>query len=125
QSRTVDQDHTIRWDGVIYRVDRKQIAAGMRGARVPLELRLDGSMWMHWRKRIVALERCQAKPGEPLPKPVSKHRAAQERSAQEKALARQRFLEGRRKWQEGYSRLPDRPLWQAMRDSPPRAGELL
>jgi hypothetical protein len=51
QSRTVGQDHTVRWQGVIYRIERKQIQAAMRGARVQLERRLDGSTWMHWRKR--------------------------------------------------------------------------
>jgi hypothetical protein len=39
RSRTLDQDHTIRWEGVIYRVHRKQIASGMRGARVQVERR--------------------------------------------------------------------------------------
>jgi hypothetical protein len=37
QSRTVGQDHTVRWEGVIYQVDRKQITAAMRGARAQLE----------------------------------------------------------------------------------------
>lgn len=124
RSRTVDQDHTIRWDGVIYRVDRKQIATGMRGARVQVERRLDGSLWMHWRKQTVALEACEATPSAPRENPV-RHRAEPQKSAQEKALARQRFLEGRRKWREGHDRLADRPIWQAMRDSTPRAGGLL
>src|SRR5437870_2782818 len=42
ESRTVGQDHTVRWHGTIYRVERKQIKAAMRGARVQLERRLDG-----------------------------------------------------------------------------------
>src|SRR5450432_4054700 len=56
QSRTVGQDHTVRWQGVTCRIERKQIRGAMRGARVQLERRLDGSTWMHWRK----LELCPA-----------------------------------------------------------------
>ena len=37
ESRTVAGDYTVRWAGAIYRVQREQIARGMRGARVQLE----------------------------------------------------------------------------------------
>jgi hypothetical protein len=73
ESRTVSQDHTVRWHGVIYRVEREQIAAVMRGARVQLERRLDGSTWMHWRKRMLALEACEARPCVPVGGPL-RHR---------------------------------------------------
>src|SRR5262249_4233776 len=62
ESRTVSADYTVRWEGVIYRVKREQIAGGMRGARVQLERRLNGSRWMHWRNRILALEACESRP---------------------------------------------------------------
>jgi transposase-like protein len=62
ESRTVSPDYTVRWDGAIYRVEREQITRGMRGARVLLERRLDGSRWMCWRNRIVPLEHCEARP---------------------------------------------------------------
>ena len=32
ESRTVSQDHTVRWHGAVYRVERKQIKAALRGA---------------------------------------------------------------------------------------------
>jgi hypothetical protein len=123
QSRTVGQDHTVRWEGVIYQVDRKQITAAMRGARVQLERRLDGSRWMHWRNRMVAMERCQASPRVRIERPV-KRPATAVRSAQEKARARQRILDTRRRLGESYAQLPNRPIWQAMKDFPLRAGGL-
>ena len=123
QSRTVGQDHTVRWQGVIYRIERKQIQAAMRGARVPLERRLDGSTWMHWRNRMVVLERCEASPRVLSERPV-KRRATAVRSAQEKARARQRLLDNRRRLAQSYAQLPHRPIWQFMRDPPLRAGEL-
>jgi hypothetical protein len=118
QSRTVGQDHTVRWQGVIYRIERKQIQAAMRGARVQLERRLDGSPWMHWRKRVLALELCPAPSHRRVEPPVPRQRATAERSAEEKARARQRFLDARRRWRENYNHLPQRPLWQAIQDSP-------
>jgi hypothetical protein len=121
QSRTVGQDHTVRWQGVMYRIERQQIQAAMRGARVQLERRLDGSTWMHWRKRVLALEACPAPSQRRVELPVLKPRVTAVRSAEEKARARQRFLDGRRRWDENYSHLPHRPIWQAIRDSPPRA----
>lgn len=124
-SRTVSQDHTVSWDGVIYGIARQQAARGMRGARVQVERRLDGSMWMRWRNQMLRLERCQVKPIGTRQNSSLKHRATQERSPQEKALARQRFLEGRRNWQRAYERLADRPLWQAMRGPVPPTSGLL
>ena len=123
ESRTVGADYTVRWDSVIYRVKREQIAVGMRGARVPLERRLDGSRWMHWRSRILALEPCKTRP-EVIVEPRVKPRATPERSAEEKARAKHRILDARRRLSEAYAQLPNRPIWQAMKDSSLRAGEL-
>ena len=121
ESRMVSPDHTVRWEGVTYQVDRQQLAAGMRGARVRLERRLDGSMWMHWRNRIMALERCETRARVIGKRPVQPG-ATRERSAQEKARARQRILDNRRRLTEAYVQLPDRAIWQAMKDSCLRAG---
>jgi transposase-like protein len=123
ETRTVGQDHTLRWRGVIYQIPRQHIAAAMRGARVELQRRLDSSTWMRWRNRTVALEACEAPPPlrvEPGPKPSAKP----VRSERDKALAKQRMLEGRRRWRASFFQLPNRPIWQAMRDSSPQAGGL-
>jgi transposase len=119
-SRTVTADHTVRWQGVIYGIERAQIRAGMRGARVQLERWRDGSRWMYWRKRVLALERCALSPLALSPRPV-RSGVAQVRSAEEKARAKQRRLDGQRHWGESYHQLRDRPIWQAVRDSPLRA----
>jgi transposase len=117
ESRTVNSDYTVRWEGVIYQVQREQIARGMRGTRVQLELRLDGSRWMHWQKRIVALQRCETRP-RVIAERVVRTRVIPERSAEEKARAKQRLLDARHRLSEAYRHLPNRPIWQAIRDSP-------
>src|SRR5215472_17213182 len=124
RSRTLDQDHTIRWEGVIYRVDRKQIARGMRGARVQVERRLGGNLWMHWRTQVLPLQRCEAQARQPGETPVRKPRAAPVRSAEEKARSKQRLLDARRRLSEAYVQLPNRPIWQVMKDASLRTGEL-
>jgi transposase len=116
-SRTLTADYTVRWEGVIYRIEREQITAGMRGARVQLERRRDGSRWMHWRKRRMALERCEPTP-RALAEPRLQHAATLVRSAEEKARAQQRRLDGRQRWRESFDHLRGRPIWQAVRDSP-------
>jgi len=123
ESRTLSADYTLRWRGAIYRVPREQIAPGMRRARVQVEWRLDGSRWMHWRNRMLALERCESHPRIGV-QPALPQRISANRSTAEKARAQQRRLNGRRLWRQTYERLRDRPLWQAMQDSTLPTGEL-
>jgi hypothetical protein len=119
-SRTVTPDYTVRWQGVIYRIESGQIRAGMRGARVQVERRRDGSRWMHWQKRVVALQRCEPTP-RALAEPRVQHAATLARSAEEKARAKQRYLDGRQRWRESFDHLRHRPIWQGVGDVPLRA----
>jgi hypothetical protein len=105
ESRVISQDHTVRWQGVIYRVERQHITTAMRGARVQLERRLDGSIWMRWRHRTLALEACPVRPALRV-EPARQPRAKPRRSEREKALAKQRQLEGRRRWRASSSSFP-------------------
>lgn len=120
ESRTVTADYTVRWQGVIYRVEREQVRVGMRGARVQLERWRDGSSWMRWRNRTLALALCESTPRARAERPLKRGVTAV-RSAEEKARARQRRLDGQRHWEESYRQLRDRPIWEAVRDSPLRA----
>jgi hypothetical protein len=120
ESRTVTADYTVRWQGVIYRVEREQVRVGMRGARVQLERWRDGSRWMRWRNRTLALALCESTP-RALAERLLQRGVTKVRSAEEKARAKQRRLEGQRHWEESYHQLRDRPIWEAVRDSPLRA----
>ena len=120
ESRTVTADYTVRWQGVIYRVEREQVRVGMRGARVQVERWRDGSRWMRWRNRTLALALCESTPRALAERPLPRGGTAV-RSAEEKARAKQRRLEGQRHWEESYRQLRDRPIWEAVRDSPLRA----
>ncbi|MGA8216358.1 MAG: ISNCY family transposase [Candidatus Sulfotelmatobacter sp.] len=123
ERRTVAQDYTVRWQAAAYQIRRPDISGGMRGAQVAIEQRLDGSVWMRWRERVVALQPCLAERPCPAPKPERQPQFT--RSASEKARARERTKQARRQLNENYHRLRDRPIWQAMRDVPPQRQESL
>src|SRR6202795_1146482 len=57
-ARQVAQDHTVRWDGNRWGVVREEVCAGLRGAAVEIERRLDGSHWLRYRGRYLHLRHC-------------------------------------------------------------------
>ena len=56
--RKVAQDHTVNWDGNRWGVLREEVCAGLRGAAVEIERRLDGSHWLRYRGRYLHLRAC-------------------------------------------------------------------
>jgi hypothetical protein len=59
-SRKVADDHTVSWDGTRWGVPREEVCAGLRGAQVEIERRLDGSHWLRFRGRYLRLRHCPA-----------------------------------------------------------------
>ncbi len=59
-ARTVANDYTVSWDGQRWGVAREQVRAGMRGARVEVERRLDGSHWLRFCGGYLPLVLCPA-----------------------------------------------------------------
>jgi transposase len=66
-ARKVAQDHTVSWDGNRWGVVRGEVCAGLRGAAVEIERRLDGSHWLRYRGRYLRLRPCP----EPVRPPAS------------------------------------------------------
>jgi len=66
-ARKVAQDHTISWEGSRWGVPREEVCAGLRGAPVEIERRLDGSHWLRFRGRYLRLRHCP----EPVPRAAS------------------------------------------------------
>jgi hypothetical protein len=65
--RKVGDDHTVSWEGSRWGVPREDVCAGLRGAQVEIERRLDGSHWLRFRKRYLRLRPCP----EPAPRAAS------------------------------------------------------
>ena len=66
-ARKVAQDHTVSWEGKRWGVPREEVCAGLRGAPVEIERRLDGSHWLRFRGRYLRLRHCP----EPAPRAAS------------------------------------------------------
>ena len=58
--RRVADDHSVSWDGTRWGVKREEVCAGLRGAQVEVERRLDGSHWLRFRGRYLRLRHCPA-----------------------------------------------------------------
>jgi len=65
--RKVAQDHTVSWEAKLWGVPREEVCAGLRGASVEIEHRLDGSYWLRYRDRYLHLRPCP----KPLPQSAS------------------------------------------------------
>ena len=72
EERRVTSDYTIRYQGKIYQIARDDIRPGLRGGRVRVEQRLDGSMAVKFRQYGLSVAQCpaQAKTSSPR-KPAS------------------------------------------------------
>jgi hypothetical protein len=62
ENREVGTGYTIQFDNRIYRIARADIRAGLRGAQVRIEVRLDGSMAVRFRDRYVQVNECSVRP---------------------------------------------------------------
>ncbi|MGH9555148.1 MAG: ISNCY family transposase [Terriglobales bacterium] len=60
ETRSVSPDYTVSWQGQRWGLRRDQVCAGLRGARVEIERRLDGSTWLRFRGRYWPLAHCPA-----------------------------------------------------------------
>lgn len=63
--RQVSNDYTVRWQARTWALPREQARPGMRGARVEVEQRLDGTVWLRFRGAHLSLTPC------PAPRPAS------------------------------------------------------
>ena len=62
ERRVVTNDYTLRFEGQSYRIARQGIRAGLRGSRVRVEKRLDGTVAVKFRDHYLPVVRCEAKP---------------------------------------------------------------
>jgi transposase len=68
ESRQVSSGYTIQVDNQTYQIARSDIRAGLRGADVRVEIRLDASMAVRFGKRYVTVTACQPRPKVSKPK---------------------------------------------------------
>lgn len=86
ETRQVSSDYTIQVDRQTWKIVRASIRAGLRGADVRVEIRLDGSMAVLFRQSYLAVSQCQPRPK--VPKTVRRVRKPA------KPRAKSRWMEG-------------------------------
>jgi transposase len=59
EMRQVRNDYTFRWNGRFYQILRSAVVSGLRGAKVRVENRLDGSMAVRFGERYLTVETCE------------------------------------------------------------------
>ena len=72
ETRQVASDYTIRCEGKIYQIARGGVVAGLRGANVRVERRLDGSLAARFREKILELKECSPATSKTATKTVAK-----------------------------------------------------
>jgi hypothetical protein len=68
ETRQVSSNYTIQVDRQTWQIARDDIRAGLRGADVRVEVRLDGSMAVRFRESYLAVSQCQPRPTVTNPK---------------------------------------------------------
>jgi len=58
ETRQVRNDYTFPWEGKIYQIGRQAVVSGLRGAKVRVEERLDGSLAVRYRERYLPIQLC-------------------------------------------------------------------
>jgi transposase len=99
EERIVTSDYTIRHQGKIYQIGRSEVRAGLRGGRLRVEKRLDGSVAVRFRERYLTVTECQPQPKTPK---VARVKPQAENSPSKKAPSR---------WMKGFDVSKSPPLW--------------
>ena len=108
EKRSVANDYTVKYEGRIYQIDRKDIRPGLRGSSVRVEKRLDGSIALRFQDRYLQLELCQ-----PATRPVAARPAAE--SAQVQSETGQCSLEDLQSPQRAEDLAGGQRLWRQTR----------
>lgn len=99
--RQVQRDYTIQFQGSQYCIQREDVVAGLCGATVRVEQRLDGTLALSFQGRGLRFELCP---------PEIKSAPAPERPAKTR---RSTMSSRRTPWGQNYDRMKDIPVWQA------------
>jgi hypothetical protein len=80
ETRQVSDGYTIQVDRQNYQIARGDVQAGMRGAEVRVEMRLDGSMAVRFAGRYLTVTPCESRPKVARPKTARKPAAPRAKS---------------------------------------------
>jgi len=106
EQRVIGNDYTFQFGPERYQILKSSIVPRMRGSRLRVEVRLNGSLAARWEERYVEIARC----------PV-RLRAEPDRPRGPKRPAGSGERKVNRAWMEGFWEQPCVPLWRAIQQS--------
>ena len=109
ETRQVQPDYTLRWEGKLYQIERQAVVSGLRGANVRVEKRLDGSLAIRHGERYLPVQECSV---------ADKPKPAPRKPAEQKPRASRRGSD----WNKNFDLKKAPPVWQAAQSSGARSG---
>jgi transposase len=97
ERRCVGSDYTVHWRGQVWAIPRAEARPRVRRARIEVEQRLDGSLWVRFRGDYLSLRpcpaatRCSTTPFGLRPPGVVEHRKRQDKN-QSKTLTKKKYI---------------------------------
>ena len=104
ETRQLTNDYTFQFQGTKYQMVRGSVRPRMRGARVRVEKRLDGSLALAFQGQYVDLQACS-----PVVQPTASAPAPPQRSRKPARTS------SGTPWGRTYQQMKDIPLWQAVK----------
>jgi transposase len=104
ESRQVQNDYTVQFDGKIHGIERADIRTGLRNAAVRVEQRRDGTVAIRFRDKYLRHQLCE--PAKPALKPATPKPATQPRKGANAG--------GKSRWMEDFLKTPGPSLKQAI-----------
>jgi len=105
EMRTIAADYTVQFAGKRYQIARSSVRAGMKGQKVRVEARLDGSIAMRFEGAYLDISASISRQPAATPAPASK------------PVRKDHNRGGRSSWMRDFPVMAPKPLWQAIRDS--------
>jgi hypothetical protein len=106
EERVITNDHTFQFGPERYQIRKSSIVPRMRGSRLRVEVRLEGTVAARWEGKYVEIAVC---PG--------RVRVQPERVPQPKRTAARGARKVNRAWMEGFWKQPTPALWRALEQS--------
>jgi hypothetical protein len=110
EARVVTNDYTLRYQGKSYQIARADVGGGLRGAKVQVEKRLDGTVAVRFRGRYLAVSGCvpPSSPPPRRPRVVTSKKASPSHPRS-------------RGWMEGFSLKQSPSLWKILKQEAGKA----
>ena len=106
EERVIMNDYTFQFGRQRYQILKSSIQARMRGSRLRVEVRLEGTLAARWGGRYLEITPCPVRP--PSPPPQAYPRKTPAAAGQRKV---------NRAWMEGFWERPSPPTWLAIQQS--------